>query len=720
MNVNHLARCLPAASMLLLAASLSAQSFVENTTQVPAGGPFNDSESASLDLGDVDGDGDLDVVIANIWPLGQNRIWINQGGLQGGTSGSFLDETFRLPSIQDNSQDVDLVDIDGDGDLDIHTSNATVNQTSSNQGNLFLVNQGGDQGGTPGYFVNESHLRWVNVGVNDGATTFSSVAPQKVITSGPFAGGFIDWTYGSVFGDLDADGDLDLVHSSYSQDLGGSIPTRIFLNDGAGHFEEFNPSGYQLSINNIKSGEPALWCEGTYQEGTLDTTGSEADMAVRAPDVELGDLDGDLDLDVVLGAPYESPRTFENRLQPGGALPAFRDTTGEAIQQVAFVSSYEQELGDMDEDGDLDLFGVDWGSGDAYLLNDGSGNFGSPQTLPNPNSLNLEAEWLDHDADGDLDAVVGAHYSQDRLWRNEGAPSHALADASSELPASPVSAVFGVDSGDLDGDGDYDVLTAEDAANRLLENVGNAPDTHAPRVQRLEQAPDRVPSAAPTAVRVHVFDNASWDIARYDRVELEYSVDGGPTFTSPMSFAGGQLFRGELPGTLVGAVTYRATATDEHGNLGVSQPRSYDAPHVTYCTAGTSASGCTPSLSASGAPSATAASGFFLSASDVEGNKPALLYYGTSGRQANPWGNGTSYQCVALPVKRSAPLHTGGTAGTCSGALDYDLNARWTAKPLQNPGEGALVQAQAWYRDPQSTSNQTTSLTDAVEFLVGL
>ena len=37
-------------------------------------------------------------------------------------------------------------------------------------------------------------------------------------------------------------------------------------------------------------------------------------------------------------------------------------------------------------------------------------------------------------------------------------------------------------------------------------------------------------------------------------------------------------------------------------------------------------------------------------------------------------------------------------------------------KPNKNPGAGALVQAQIWYRDPASTSNQTTSLSNAVEF----
>ena len=33
-------------------------------------------------------------------------------------------------------------------------------------------------------------------------------------------------------------------------------------------------------------------------------------------------------------------------------------------------------------------------------------------------------------------------------------------------------------------------------------------------------------------------------------------------------------------------------------------------------------------------------------------------------------------------------------------------------------GAGAIVQAQLWYRDPVNTSNQTTSLSDALEFAV--
>ena len=41
-----------------------------------------------------------------------------------------------------------------------------------------------------------------------------------------------------------------------------------------------------------------------------------------------------------------------------------------------------------------------------------------------------------------------------------------------------------------------------------------------------------------------------------------------------------------------------------------------------------------------------------------------------------------------------------------------------TAQPSKVPVPGTQVHLQLWYRDPQNTSNQTTSLSDAVEFVL--
>jgi hypothetical protein len=147
------------------------------------------------------------------------------------------------------------------------------------------------------------------------------------------------------------------------------------------------------------------------------------------------------------------------------------------------------------------------------------------------------------------------------------------------------------------------------------------------------------------------------------------------------------------------------------------------AADATYCTAGTSAGGCQAAISASGTPSASKSTGFSLLAAGVAGQKEGIFFFGTNGRQANSWGNGTSLQCVVPPVKRAGLLTGAGTHGACDGAFAQDLNAYWCPTcpaAHKNPGAGATVQAQLWYRDPLSTSNQKTSLSDAIEFGVGL
>jgi hypothetical protein len=140
------------------------------------------------------------------------------------------------------------------------------------------------------------------------------------------------------------------------------------------------------------------------------------------------------------------------------------------------------------------------------------------------------------------------------------------------------------------------------------------------------------------------------------------------------------------------------------------------APVTSYCTAGTSASGCRATVSSTGAPSASAASGFVASVAPVEGGVNGQFYYGTSGRTANTWGNGTSYRCVLPPTWRAGVQSGGGTNGACDGSVAQDLTARWQSKPNTNPGAGSVVQLQFWYRDPQNTSNRTTSFSDALEF----
>jgi len=140
-------------------------------------------------------------------------------------------------------------------------------------------------------------------------------------------------------------------------------------------------------------------------------------------------------------------------------------------------------------------------------------------------------------------------------------------------------------------------------------------------------------------------------------------------------------------------------------------------PHP-YCTAGKTSNGCAAKICGYGTPSASAASGFAVTANDVEGDRNGLFFFGANGQQGVVWGGGSSFQCVVPPVLRGELISSGGTGGSCSGTFTTDLNAQWAAHPAQNPGVGAVVQLQLWFRDPQNSSGQTTSLSDALQFTV--
>jgi hypothetical protein len=87
-----------------------------------SGQALGGSVSYGVALGDLDGDGDLDAWVANAGAIAK-RVWINQGGVQGEVAGDFADSGQALGNS--NSRDVSLGDVDGDGDLDAWVANLT-------------------------------------------------------------------------------------------------------------------------------------------------------------------------------------------------------------------------------------------------------------------------------------------------------------------------------------------------------------------------------------------------------------------------------------------------------------------------------------------------------------------------------------------------------------------------------------------------------------------
>ncbi|MEM7397045.1 MAG: DUF11 domain-containing protein, partial [Verrucomicrobiota bacterium] len=158
--------------------------------------------------------------------------------------------------------------------------------------------------------------------------------------------------------------------------------------------------------------------------------------------VELGDLDGDGDLDAFVVNKGQANRVWLN----DGA--GFFSTPG---QELGNGESIGVDLGDLDGDGDLDAYVANYGP-DIVWINDGTGHFsGSGQFFANWNSTGVELGDLD--GDGDLDAFTSVLFQKNRYWLNQGTCLFTLGGETIRNWETQNPAL-----GDLDGDGDLDVF----------------------------------------------------------------------------------------------------------------------------------------------------------------------------------------------------------------------------------------------------------------------
>ena len=306
-------------------------------------------------------------------------------------------------------------DLDNDGDLDVFNANGSLLLINDGTGNFTYLtndktglNYGRDYSGAFGDIDNDGYLDIFICSTtgdnrlfrNNGNLTFTDITQQAGLK------GINTYTVNAVFGDLNNDGKLDLYVGGYGGDH------YIYLNNGNGTFTRVLP---------------------TISEGY--------------ENVELGDIDGDGDLDVVVCA--------------GNAVIYKNDGTGHFTRHQALPgSSWDVALGDMDNDGYLDIITLNPG---RVFYNDGHGNFSLSNSVLLPRSGVYTISLADFDNDGDLD-ILYSDYGY--LLRNDGNRKFTDITPLNQLSMPWYTALLG----DIDNDGDIDIVGGQYIYKNQMNN----------------------------------------------------------------------------------------------------------------------------------------------------------------------------------------------------------------------------------------------------------
>ncbi|MBT7585582.1 MAG: hypothetical protein HN558_08640, partial [Gemmatimonadetes bacterium] len=319
-------------------------------------------------LGDLNADGVLDLVIAGE----SNKVYLGLGNGAFSVATDLDDSTYSTSAVS-------LGDLDGDGDLDVvlvnfaeadrvylgvgdgsFTANSTVGTTVDSTLTAKLGDVNGD-GALDLFAVNESQAHRLYLGNGDGSFFTSSSV------------GGADEAYDAVLADVDGDGALDVVAGN-----GGSL-NEVFLGGGDGTFSSSSTFGDSSYFNDTDAlylgdldgdGDLDLVSgdfTGVNRQWTGDGLGSfsetaEIGLASDSTDaIALGDLNGDGALDLLEGNHKGINRFYLGTGSGGFGASNDLDTVMDTTISLA--------LGDLDGDGDLDVIIGNLGQPDRVYLN---------------------------------------------------------------------------------------------------------------------------------------------------------------------------------------------------------------------------------------------------------------------------------------------------------------------------------------------------------------
>jgi len=407
-----------------------------------------------IDAGDVDHDGDVDLVVG---PENSNYIGLyrNQG------DGSFA--PFELVVVYDGPWVVELEDVNGDGWTDL-----TALTTDVRAGMRTLLND------RTGSFITQTHFP-------EGLIGFGCCPRGRDIAAA----------------DLDADGDDDLVS------FGRNAPRlNVFENDGAGIFEiaAAPPIGEQeaslehgiiADLNGDGLGEliaaDTVVPGGFKSDGRVWIAENLGGLAFAEPEpiqlenffphwIEAGDMDGDGDADLAVWAAEVQPDDLDDPAERR-VLILLNDGAGGFTVGWQFALSFihwgfpvgSVALGDLNDDGHVDLAATS-GTDDepgrlTFFLNDGTGSF-EPLTDVAVAQKPLTLRLADFDGDEDLDAAVITLVGTENILtepyltilEGDGEGGFVVTETHIDGGGFPQN----MSLADIDGDGDTDILIADE------------------------------------------------------------------------------------------------------------------------------------------------------------------------------------------------------------------------------------------------------------------